>query len=284
LEKAARVSAGNLKLALPESLFGYPVTGILGRGALSTIYTVKDPKTAQALALKHVVPETEKHLRFIEQLQNEFEISKQFRHPGLRKCIDLRLRKRMLVGKITEAALIMELIEGEPLDRDHPGRLRDVAECFVRAGRAIDSMHLLRVVHCDFKPSNIIRNSQGGVTVIDFGQACPVGTVKKRVQGTPDFIAPEQVKCKPVGIYTDVFNFGATLYWALTDHRVPTLITVDKKSRSIVTEQKYPKPHEINPMVPTDLSETVMACVRVRVDARPYSIADVLRTLEPYTK
>jgi serine/threonine-protein kinase len=120
------------------------------------------------------------------------------------------------------------------------------------------------------------------VKIIDFGQACRTGTVKQRVQGTPDFIAPEQVKCKPVGAYTDVFNFGATLYWALTDRKIPTLITVDKRSRSMLVEQDFLKPHEINPRVPEDLSTVVMACVRVNADTRPQSIVEVLKAIEPY--
>jgi serine/threonine-protein kinase len=272
------------KSSLPKSLFGYQVTGRLGSGALSTIYAVKDAKSGVRYALKHVVPQTEKHQRFVEQLQNEFEISRPFRHSGLRKCIDLKISKRMFIGGIKEAALVMEYVEGLPIDQDHPGALRHVADCFMRAGQALGALHNLRLVHCDLKPSNIIRNHAGEVKIIDFGQACKIGTVKQRVQGTPDFIAPEQVKCKPVGFYTDVFNFGATLYWALTGSRVPTLITVEKRSRSMLVDQDFPKPHEINPRVPADLSEMVMACVRVKVDARPQSITDMLRVLEPYSR
>jgi len=44
--------------------------------------------------------------------------------------------------------------------------------------------------------------------VIDFGQACPIGTRKPRIQGTPDYIAPEQVRCEQVTAATDVYNFG----------------------------------------------------------------------------
>ena len=277
-------SSSSLKSNLPKSLFGYRVVDRLGSGALSTIYVVTDGKSDQKYALKHVVPQTEKHLRFVEQLQNEFEISKPFRHSGLRKCIDLKISKRMFIGGIKEAALVMEYVDGAPIDQEHPGALRHVADCFIRAGQALGAVHGLRLIHCDVKPSNIIRNASGEVKIIDFGQACKIGTVKQRVQGTPDFIAPEQVKCKPVGVYTDIFNFGATLYWALTGSRVPTLITVDKRNRSMLVDQDFPKPHEINPRVPQDVSEMVMACVRVKVDMRPQSIPEVLRVLEPYAK
>jgi serine/threonine-protein kinase len=276
-------SASGLKSALPKSLFGYEVVGRLGVGALSTIYEVKD-KSGQHFALKHVVPETEKHLRFVEQLQNEFDVSRHFRHPGLRKSIDLKLSKKMLIGGIKEAGLVLELVKGQPLDVDHPGALRQIAQCFVRAGQAISALHHLRLVHCDIKPSNLIRDDAGNIKVIDFGQACRIGTTKQRVQGTPDFIAPEQVRCRPVGVFTDVYNFGATLYWALTDRRVPTLITVDKQDRDMIREQDFPAPHEINPRVPKDLSEMVMLCVRYKPDSRPQRLADVLAVVEPYAK
>ena len=126
-------SSSSTKTSLPKSLFGYEVIERLGAGALSTIYAVKD-KAGHRFALKHVVPQTEKHLRFVEQLQNEFDVSKHFRHPGLRKCIDLKISKRMFVGVIKEAALVMELVNGKPIDQEHPGNLRHVADCFVRAG------------------------------------------------------------------------------------------------------------------------------------------------------
>lgn len=269
--------------AMPRTLFGYVVTERLGLGALSTIYAVKDPKTGQRYALKHVVPQTEKHTRFVEQLTNEFEVSKLFRHPTLRKAVDLKISKR-LFGGIKEAGLVLEMFDGKPIDQDHPGALRHVAECMIKTGKALAALHSLRLVHCDTKPGNILRNETGEVKLIDFGQTCEFETTKQRVQGTPDFIAPEQVKCRPVGVYTDVFNFGATLYWAVTNRRIPTLMTVDRKSRSMLVEQDFPKPHEINPHVPEELSLTIMRCIRVNIEQRPRTIIDVLQALVPYTQ
>ena len=276
-------SVPSLTAAMPRSLFGYDVTERLGVGAFSSIYAVMDTKTGRRYALKHVVPQTEKHVRFIEQLKNEYEVSKPFRHPALRKCVDLKISKR-LFGGIKEAGLVLELFDGQPIDRDHPGTLRHVSDCFVKAGQALGALHHLRLVHCDTKPGNILRNAGGEVKLIDFGQTCMVDTVKQRVQGTPDFIAPEQVKCRPIGVYTDIFNFGATLYWALTDRKIPTLITIDRANRSILKEQAFPKPHEINPAVPEDISLMVMQCVRVNIDKRPRTIGEVLQVVEPYAR
>src|SRR5437763_3065378 len=71
--------------ATPKALFGYDVVDHLGQGAGSAIYVVSDRATHQIYALKHVVRKTEKDARFIEQLENEFAVSKSFGHPSLRK-------------------------------------------------------------------------------------------------------------------------------------------------------------------------------------------------------
>ena len=104
------------------------------------------------------------------------------------------------------------------------------------------ALHHLRYLHCDLKPSNILRLADGKVKLIDFGQACLNGTTKKRVQGTPDYIAPEQVRCKPLNYYTDVYGFGATLYWALTSQKVPTLYTVKKSEATSSRNRSSPAP------------------------------------------
>jgi serine/threonine protein kinase len=268
----------------PKSLFGYPVVERLGEGAHSTIYVVNDRKTGQVYALKHVVPTEPKHVRFVEQLQTEFRVSRTFRHPGLRKCLKLTIRKRWFgFGKVKEAMLLMELVDGVPLDRDLPDGVPAVVDVFLKVCEALGAVHHYGWLHCDTKPNNIMRDPAGHVKVIDFGQACPNGTVKTRVQGTPDFIAPEQARVKQLGFFTDVYNVGATLYWALTDgRRVPTMLTVAKADRDIVREQKFPAPAEMNPAVPAGLSELVMECVRVHPAARPQTMGEVIRRLGPY--
>lgn len=264
---------------LPKSLFGYEVVSRLGEGALSTIYVVDDPKTKQLYALKHVVPSDEKHLRFIEQLETEFKVSRTFRHPGLRKCLDLKYKKRFFGGAILEAGLLMELVDGVCLDQDLPQDVPAIVDVFLKVGQALGALHHYQYLHCDTKPSNILRDATGNVKVIDFGQACLAGTTKQRVQGTPDFIAPEQARCKQLNYFTDVYNFGATTYWALTGRKVPTILTVPKERRDILKDQDYPEPHELNPQVSEDLSELIMECVQVAPAYRPQTIDEVLQRL-----
>ena len=64
----------------------------------------------------------------------------------------------------------------------------------------------------------------GVVKIIDLGQSCAIGTVKPRIQGTPDYIAPEQVHRRAITPKTDIYNPGATMYAVLTGERVPTAL------------------------------------------------------------
>jgi serine/threonine-protein kinase len=265
---------------MAQKLLNYDVLECLGQGAKSTIYRVSDPLTQRIFALKHVIRDIQKDLRFIEQMEVEFAISRQFNHPNLRRSYELKIQKKMLL-KVAEAYLLMEYAEGKPLDSHPPRSILDNIDAFIQVARAMKAMHELGYVHCDMKPNNIIRSDSGMVKVIDFGQSCAIGTVKERIQGTPDFIAPEQVNRKPVTVQTDVYNLGATLYWSLTGKHIPTVYTVSKKGdNSFLLENRIDTPQSLNPKVPPSLSNLVMDCVSVRPQKRPSDMEQVITRLE----
>jgi serine/threonine-protein kinase len=175
------------------------------------------------------------------------------------------------------------LFDGVSLERRLPQGMTQLVEVFIKAADALASLHALGYVHCDLKPNNILVDAAtGNVKVIDLGQAARIGTAKSRIQGTPDYIAPEQVKLKPVSPRTDVYNFGATMYWTLTGERAPTLYTIPKGHKEILKEQKYPTPAELKPEVPEEISSLVMSCLRYRPHERPTHMEDVLVVLEGY--
>ena len=98
--------------------------------------------------------------------------------------------------------------------------------------------------------------------------------------GTPDYIAPEQVKCLPCSVETDIYNFGATLYWALTGTNVPTLYRLKRTENSFLLGDTIPTPMELNPKVPEQLSNLVMECCRTNPAKRPHGMRDVILRLE----
>src|SRR6185503_19940897 len=100
---------------MAQKLLHYDVLERLGEGARSTIYLVQDPEPKQVYALKHVHRDVQKDIRFIEQMETEFEVSRQFTHPNLRRTYELKITKTMLL-KVNEAFMTMEYVDGKPLD------------------------------------------------------------------------------------------------------------------------------------------------------------------------
>jgi eukaryotic-like serine/threonine-protein kinase len=264
---------------MAEKLLHYDVLERLGEGARSIIYAVSDPASKQVYALKHVTRTDPKDIRFVEQMEQEFEISRQFVHPNLRRTYELKINKSMLV-KVTEAFLVMELVDGKPLDVRPPKTMVEAIDTFIQVAQGLQAMHTLGYVHCDIKPNNILRSDGGHVKIIDFGQSCKIGTIKERIQGTPDYIAPEQVKRKPVSHKTDIFNLGATIYWSLTGRNIPTLYTVNQGDNSFLVDDRIQTPLELNPNVPLALSNLVMECVASRPEKRPAGMDQVIHRLE----
>jgi len=265
---------------MAQKLLHYEVIERLGEGAGSTIYSVRDPDTGRVYALKHVLRHKDKDVRFIEQMETEFEVSKQFTHPNLRRSFDLKINKTLLLKK-TEAFLVMELFDGKSLDVRPPGSLMDDVDVFIQTAQGLKAMHTLGFVHCDIKPNNILRDASGHVKVIDFGQAARIGIIKERIQGTPDYISPEQVERRPITVQTDIYNLGATIYWALSGKTVPTQYTVSRQGKySFLLDTLIQSPQQLNPRCPVALSNLVMECVSTAARKRPPDMDEVIMRLE----
>ncbi len=182
----------------------------------------------------------------------------------------------------------MEFCGGIPLDKQPPRNVAEVVATFLQVAKGLDSLHYMGYVHCDMKPSNIItlhgENTVSAIKIIDFGQAAKAATIKDRIQGTADFIAPEQVEKRPITVRTDVFNFGATLYWALSRHKIPTFMNLRKSKRESLRDEHIAPPSQIDPQVPKALSDLVMECIRLDPINRPRGMGEVVKGLEAIAK
>ena len=87
-------------------------------------------------------------------------------------------------------------------------------------GGALAAIHAKEICHADLKPNNIMLSKVGEIKIIDYGLAWVKGEPKERVQGTPEYMAPEQSKHTTVNDRTDIYNFGATMY-RMTTWRLP---------------------------------------------------------------
>ncbi|MCH2137126.1 MAG: serine/threonine protein kinase [Phycisphaerales bacterium] len=264
----------------PRTIAGFTVLARLGEGARSTLYAVHDPKSRQVWALKHVMKDDAKDQRFIEQCEREYAIGSKLDHQSLRGMHRLVKHRKML--RVEGVSLLMEFVDAASLDQQLPRTYDEATRIFMQVGEALSHMHDRGYVHADLKPTNILVTEEGHVKVIDLGQACESGTVKKRIQGTPGYMAPEQARREAIDERTDIFNFGATLYWVLVREVIPTMMPPahgdDAMLHKVEEDQVEPPvpPHERNPRVPRALSELAVDCVAFNRDHRPESMDQVL--------
>jgi serine/threonine-protein kinase len=254
---------------------GYQVLEFIGSGARSTIWQVRD-QTGGIYALKRVVRREPADYRFLEQAVNEYEAASRCDHPVIRKVFRMDRVRHWLT--VREVHLFMEWCVGQTVHDNRPERVPETIRVFGAVAEGLAHMNARGLVHADTKPNNIVVGPDGGVKLIDLGQSCPLGTVKERIQGTPDFIAPEQVHRHPLDARTDVYNFGASLYWALTGRPVPTVLPRDRKS-NLRSDYIVVPPERINEQVPVSLSKLVVECVDLNPSHRPDSMAEVVSRL-----
>jgi eukaryotic-like serine/threonine-protein kinase len=257
---------------------GFSIIKRIGIGARSTIYMAIDEQDKTEVALKRIVFERPEDSRIFEQVQTEYKVARRIDHPYVRKCY--KLKKIGGIFKAKELLLSMELFDGKNLEDSPPLSLLDVLLVFRMVAGGLSAMHQQGFVHCDIKPNNILINEAGSIKIIDLGQSCKIGTVKPRIQGTPDYIAPEQVRRKALGPKTDIFNLGATMYWALTGKHVPTLISKKNSLGLPIPQPPCMAPHELKKQLPIEVSKLVMDCIEDEPSKRPRDMMTVISRLD----
>jgi len=262
-----------------EMVEGYRVLSELGRGAASIIYLVQEPKSRQVWALKHVVKESPKDQRFLDQTESEYQIASQLNHPRIRRVEKIiRIKPRMLTMEVSELYLVMELVDGASLEVEPPRTFEEAVWIFEQLADALSYMNAKGYAHADMKPNNVVVDHNLDCKIIDLGQSCKIGTVKERIQGTPDYIAPEQVHRRPITEKTDIYNLGATMYWVLTHHHVPTALAKGDSLLGSLDDNLIERARptmEFNQRVPELLDKLVMECVEVDPAKRPGNMREV---------
>lgn len=260
----------------PHKILNFDVMAVLGEGARSTIYAVKDKKN-NVFALKRVINNGPQDQRFVDQAVSEHNIAYKLNHDTLRKSFKIMRQRSML--RTAEIYVLMELVDGMTLEQYQFQDIHSFCQIMSKVAEGLKAMHDSGYVHADIKPNNIMVDDKQVVKIIDFGQSCPIGTVKPRIQGTPDYIAPEQVKRKAITPETDVYNLGATMYYLLTKQHVPSLMPSTDTGVTLRTVGPFKSPRELNPAVPPALASLVMGCVQMEPTDRPSSMSQVVQRL-----
>src|SRR5262249_30869264 len=131
--------------------------------------------------------------------------------------------------RIRKVHLLIEYVNGKTLDTVPRLSIPRLVQVFAKIAAGLAHMHRRGVYHADLKPNNILLSRTGDVKIIDYGLAWVKGEAKGRVQGTPEYMAPEQARQGMVSEASDIYNFGATMYrlvtWRLPPSTLPTAAT-----------------------------------------------------------
>jgi serine/threonine protein kinase len=206
----------------PAQLGKYPITGVLGKGAMGVVYKAFDPVINRPVAIKTI------HQALIGQdlsgssttarFKNEARAVGRMSHPGIVAIYEY--------GEDAETAYIaMEYVEGRTLSQILHGTPRppecDVLTIMDQLLAALDCAHKHGVWHRDIKPANLLVTNTGQLKVTDFGIARIESVVLTQITstiGTPGYMAPEQYIGEHVDHRVDVFAAGAILYGMLVGH------------------------------------------------------------------
>lgn len=202
---------GGVKSVSPSStsLGGrYAVMSLLGAGGMGCVYLARDAELDELVAVKV--------LEALGRLRDEVKLARRVTHPNIARTHDIGTHQG-------QRFITMELVIGEPLSAIlKRGPLPVPA--FLEAARALCSglaaAHAVGIVHRDIKPANVLVASDGRVVLTDFGIACAVSSSDAwRANGTPVYMAPEQMEERGVDARTDVYALGLLFFEMLTGRR-----------------------------------------------------------------
>ncbi|MBA4189261.1 MAG: serine/threonine protein kinase [Planctomycetaceae bacterium] len=259
----------------------FTVLDTLGNGAHSSILHIRRAEDEKEYALKLVDIEDADDVKFLEQAKHEFRVGQMFNHPNLVKIHCLETEGGWFSGP-KKAKLLIEYVPGKTMDKIPLLRMAKLIRVFERIADALMHMHKNGVYHADMKPNNLIYERGIRVKVLDYGLAWIKGEPKNRIQGTPEYIAPETVEHKLVNERTDIYNFGATMYRLTTLQLPPSWgPSEDKLTMTSQEFKKTLKPvRSINPVVPEGLAELIQQCLRPNANKRPERMSHIQGTLD----
>ncbi|MBN9122987.1 MAG: serine/threonine protein kinase [Planctomycetes bacterium] len=259
----------------------FTVLGTLGSGAHSRILHVRRADDDREYALKLVNIDSKDDLKYLEQAKHEFRVGRMLNHSNLVKVYCLETEGGWFSGP-KKAKLLIEYVPGKTMDKLPLQRMAKLIRIFERIADGLTHMHKQGVYHADMKPNNLILERATRVKVLDYGLAWIKGEPKDRVQGTPEYIAPETVTHKLINERTDIYNFGVTMYRLVTLSLPPSWATSpDALPMTSKMFKEQLRPVKVaNPMVPDGLAELIHQCLRHNANNRPERMSQVQGTLD----
>jgi serine/threonine protein kinase len=197
----------------------YEIMERIGHGGMGEVYRAvrADGQYTKDVAIKLVRGGYDTG-SMLERFRNERQILASLDHPNIARLLD---------GGTTDDGtpyLVMELIDGKPIDRfcdDHRLSVTERLRLFRQVCAGVHYAHQRLVIHRDIKPSNVLVTKEGEPKLLDFGVAkimAPIHEAQTTMTQamTPEYASPEQIRGEPITTATDVYSLGVVLYRLLT--------------------------------------------------------------------
>jgi len=242
-------------MARPKRLHKYELLEQVGHGGMGILYRAHDPDLDRVVAVKVLrgdfsVPDAE------ERFTREARALARLKHQNIVSVFDFGRAddQWFLVMEFVAGSTLAELIDQRTLPR-LAARLR----IFDQVCAAIAHAHDQGWIHRDLKPGNVMIDDDGVVKVLDFGLARQIDvglTQNAAVIGSPNYMAPEQVRAGVADRRTDVFSASATLYELLT-YQKPFAGRTPAEAMAAVLRHTPPAPSSIDASIPPALDAIV---------------------------
>jgi len=241
----------------------YRIISRLGKGGMGEVFRADDLLLHQPVALKFLPEWARTNVNLLTRFYDEVRIARQISHKNVCRVYD--------IGEVDgQPYLSMEYIDGEDLGSllRRIGRLpADKATEFARKLCAgVAAAHAQGVLHRDLKPANIMIDSRGELRVTDFGLAAIAEQLKgdEIRNGTPAYMAPEQLTGSEVSARSDLYAVGLILYEMFTGKMPFEANTIAEMTR-LRQENRVTSPTTLT----KDLDETVERAILKCLDSDP---------------
>lgn len=254
----------------------YEIKKILGHGGMGAVYLASDRRlTVKQWAVKETIfdyDSQDERIEIEKLFIDEAHILARLDHPNLPKVVDF-------FSEGDHKYLVMEYIEGETLEKIVLGEkgylpVDKVIHYGLQIAEVLDYLHNRKpnpIIFRDLKPSNVMVTADNRVKLIDFGIARIFTSGKDKdtiILGTPGYAPPEQYGKSQTNERSDIFSFGATLYFVLT------------KEDPGKSPFHFPPITNFNSNVPKELEEVILKAVSIAPESRYSSMKEIIIELK----
>lgn len=256
----------------------YKITGVLGKGGMSTVFKAIDQTLDREVALKIMESQLSRRKDFVKRFRTEGRSQACLKHPNIVNIYAMR-----------EAAdglfIVMEYVAGGTLKkriaRDGPFAPLEALNILKQLLLAIKHAHSRGIIHRDIKPANILLDNSDVVKVTDFGLAKmqrDFGVTSTDIAvGTLGYSPPEQLKSlKNTDQRSDLYSIGMTFYEILAG-KLPFNDNDSNLSVQLaILEGNLPSPDLLNPEIPAEFVSLIRKATRKDPAERYQSAAEML--------